>query len=92
MSDATRKMVFKQATQKALFRGVTFATGWSHFWKNVWAQKPFPFSCRFFFSSCVFFSSQKCHFTLREDVRLCETLGCMRLLTVVHVDRLGNAH
>ena len=43
MSDATRKTVLKQATQRALFRGVTFGIGWSYFWKNVWAQNAVPF-------------------------------------------------
>lgn len=42
MSDATRKMVLKQATQRALFTGVTFGIGWSYVWKNVWAQNTFP--------------------------------------------------
>lgn len=43
MSNATRTMVLKQATQRALFRGLTFGVGWSYFWKNVWAQNAFPF-------------------------------------------------
>lgn len=42
MSDATRKMVLKQATQRALFTGVTFGIGWSYVWKNVWARNTFP--------------------------------------------------
>lgn len=32
------KTALKQATQRALFRGVTFRVGWGYFWKNVCAQ------------------------------------------------------
>lgn len=46
-SKAKQKMVFKQATQKALFLGMTFGVGWSYFWNNVWAQNTLPFIIEF---------------------------------------------
>lgn len=47
ISDATRKIVLKQATERALFPGVTFGIGWSYFWKYVWPQNTFPFIISF---------------------------------------------
>lgn len=65
MSDATRKMVLKQATQRALFTGVTFGIGRSYFWKNIWAQNTFPIIILFFLNTPV--KNKKWHF-----VCLCE--------------------
>lgn len=42
------KIVLKQATERALFPGVTFGIGWSYFWKYVWPKNTFPFIIYFF--------------------------------------------
>ena len=52
------KTALKQATQRALFRGVTFRVGWGYFWKNVWDQNAFSsyyliFFYLFFFLMCL---------------------------------------
>lgn len=68
VSDATCKMVLKQATQRTLFGEVTFGNGWSYFWKNVWAQKAFPFIIWYlnaFVKSAISWG--------RENVCWCET-------------------
>lgn len=43
VSDATCIMVLKQATQRTLFRWVTFGNGWSYFGKMFGPKKAFPF-------------------------------------------------
>lgn len=68
MSDATYKNVLKQATQRALFRGVTFGIGWSYFWKKSLVPKRFSIYYLIFELVC-----KKCHFMLKEDVYLCKT-------------------
>lgn len=98
MSDATRKTVLKQATQRVLFRGVTFWIGWSYFWKNVWAQNTFPFIIWFLKACaksgisccCNLWWGRACVCVKCTVVRLAFSFKCLFL--VVHIELLGELY
>lgn len=81
-SDATHNMVLKQATQRALFRPVTFSAGWSRSWKNVWAKNAFPVIIQifFFFQWICKRINKNCYFMVLWPLR--RLLVCVKCTTV----------